>query len=161
VVTESGGSGAIAILMNDGRGHFKLTATYDTPSIEPASTAVAALKKGGNLDLVVSCYGGIAVFPGNGDGTFGVATLYSTNEVGAMASVVAHFSGDSNLDVATATVGYVGSLFYGNGDGTLQQAVPINLRQGEGGTTTLVTADFNKTVFTTWPSAHPPTWLSS
>jgi hypothetical protein len=147
VVTESGGNGAIAILMNDGQGHFKLTATYDTPSNEPVGVVVAALKNGGNLALIVSCYGGIAVFPGNGDGTFGAPTLYSTNVIGAQDSVVADFNGDGNLDVATATVGFVGSLFYGNGDGTLQKAVPIKLRQGEGGTTTLVTADFNNDGF--------------
>ena len=95
----------------------------------------------------MSCYAGIAVFPGNGDDTFSAPTLYSTNVIGAQDSVVADFNGDGNLDVATATVGFVESLFYGNGDGTLQKAVPIKLRQGEGGTTTLVTADFNKDGF--------------
>jgi hypothetical protein len=146
-VAETEGNGAIAILMNNGRGHLKLTATYPTPSNEPASIAVAALKNGGNADLVVSCATEIVVFPGNGDGTFGTPTQYFTNENGnlAMASVVADFNGDGNLDVATAFFdNNVEQLFYGNGDGTLQKPVPIKIRKGEGGTQSLVTADFNK-----------------
>jgi FG-GAP-like repeat len=145
-VTEVLGN-AVAILMNDGRGHFKLTEIYNTASNEPTSVTVAALKSGGNADLIVSCATEIIVFPGNGDGTFGTPTQYFTNEDGnlAMASVVADFNGDGNLDVATAFFdNNVEQLFYGNGDGTLQKPVPIKIRKGEGGTQSLVTADFNK-----------------
>jgi FG-GAP-like repeat len=140
VITEFTGS-AIAILMNDGRGKFKLTATYGTPSSEPYSTTVAALKNGGNADLIVGCGSGIAVFPGNGDGTFGSPTQYSYGH--ATGSVVADFNGDGNLDIAAVLVDFSGvELFYGNGDGTLQKPVTVKLRYG--GALTLGTADFNK-----------------
>jgi len=149
VVTEVHGS-EVAILTNDGRGRFRLTATYSTPSDEPVRVAVASLKNGGNADLIVTCRAGVVVFPGNGDGTFGTPTLYSTNENGnpGADSVVADFRGNGNLDVATVLFdGHVEELFYGNGDGTLQNPVRIKLRKGEGGTSTLLTADFNKDGF--------------
>jgi hypothetical protein len=146
VVAEGQGS-AIAVLMNDGRGHFKLTATYDTPSDAPASIAVAALKNGGNADLIVSCYAGIAAFPGNGDGTFSTPTLYSTNQLGlgASDSVIADFNGDGYLDVATTFQnGNVLALSYGKGDDTLDSAIGIKLAQDEFSSMSLVAADFNK-----------------
>jgi len=146
-VAEVQGSGAIAILINNGRGHFKLTETYGTPSNEPANIAVASLKNGGNADLIVSCSTGIAVFPGNGNGTFGVPVLYPTNQIGQLAtdSVIADFNGDGNLDVATTFGnGNVIALSYGKGDGTLESAIGIKLAQDEFSSMSLVAADFNK-----------------
>jgi hypothetical protein len=145
VVDEFNGS-AMAILMNDGHGQFTLTGTYNTPFDEPTTPVLAALKKGGNLDVIVNGYSGIQVFPGNGDGTFGTPTAYFVEDGNvAEDSVVADFNGDGKLDVMTVFLDLNEEfLFYGNGDGSLQPPIPIWLRKGEGGTVNLIEDDFDK-----------------
>jgi hypothetical protein len=145
VVSEFVGD-AVAILMNDGHGKFAHTETYSAEGGEPVGVAIAALKRGGYADLVVSVGNGIGVFLGNGDGTFGSVTLYS-GKVGRAPkdSVIADFDGDGNLDVATVfgNLSLI-SRFYGRGDGTFQDAVPTWLKKDEFSSMSLVVADFNK-----------------
>jgi len=135
----------VAILMNTGRGKFKHTATYSLGNtLEPNSVVIGNLVQGGHADLVVSDGSqGISVLLGNGDGTFGNPTFYSTRGEGngPQASVIADFNHDGKPDVATALYQKNSALFYGNGDGTFQAAVPINLIDGGH---SLVTGDFNK-----------------
>jgi hypothetical protein len=125
----------VAILMNTGRGKFEHTATYSLGNtLEPNSVVIGNLVRGGHADLVVSDGSqGISVLLGNGDGTFGNPTFYSTRGVGGngpQASVIADFNHDGKLDIATILFQKNSALFYGNGDGTFQTAVPIKLPSG-------------------------------
>ena len=142
VAEDSGGS--VAILMNNGRGKFKLTGTYPTDQ-EADYVVVADLDHNGMLDLVVSnAAQDIAVLLGNGDGTFGSATLYSTAPLGQtpVGVAIADFNRDGNPDIAVVLDGGYPGIFYGNGDGTFQAVKRISSLNDPG--YALTVGDFNK-----------------
>lgn len=77
--------------------------------------------------------GYVNVLPGHGDGTFGPATTYHADAASGIA--LADFNGDGKPDVATSS-----AVLLGNGDGTLQSALPADV--GIGGIFNQV-GDFN------------------
>jgi hypothetical protein len=85
----------------------------------------------------------IAVFLGNGHGMFGTANLYSAGiSGGPLGVIVADFNRDGNPDVAVVVSQGDPALLYGNGDGTFQRGIPIEVKNGSGHK--LVAGDFNK-----------------
>jgi len=132
---------SVSILMNNGYGKLRHTETY--PAHEGADyVAIADLDHNGTLDLAVSDDSGVDVLLGHGDGTFGSTALYSTAALGQgpVAVSVADFNRDGNPDIAVDLFdGYPG-LLYGNGDGTFQSPVQLNVDRGYA----LAVGDFNK-----------------
>jgi len=137
------GSGAIGVLLGDGKGAFQEPSAYYLTGGQAASRPVVADVNGdGNPDLVVAeacagwlgnCISGetlVGVLLGNGDGTLQPAVVYKTGGFSAAFSVaVADLNGDGKLDLVAADwrctdsgpEGCV-SVLLGNGDGTFQPA---------------------------------------
>jgi hypothetical protein len=143
VVTEAQGN-AVAIFMNTGHGKFKKSETYPVACGEPTKPAIADFGHNGSADLAIGCTTGVDVFLGNEDGTFSGPTFYSTQAIGEAVDrvVVADFRHSGNLDLAAVLAVGNPALLYGNGDGTFQSAIPIELHGDEGGSG-LVEGDFN------------------
>ena len=103
------------------------------------------------LDIPTRTYFGfLEILPGNGDGTFG-ARVFSYTLPGTSPSavglnplfVVADFNGDGKPD-AVATSGLAGPvILLGNGDGTAQTPVGINVGGSGSNVVTLLSGDFN------------------
>ncbi|HEV2134697.1 MAG TPA: VCBS repeat-containing protein [Terracidiphilus sp.] len=116
----------IAILLNDGTGHFVTPPSVDSITL-PSAVDIGGYQLGdfrnrGKPDLVIA--GGSTQYlmfvPNNGDGTFGAATITNVpNASGPLA--VGDFNRDGNLDVAT-----VHQVFLGNGDGTFRPGAMLN-----------------------------------
>jgi FG-GAP-like repeat/FG-GAP repeat len=123
----TGDGGAISILLGNGDGTFqKPINEYD--SVGAYSIAAGDFNRDGNLDLVTEGIDGVAMFLGHGDGTFMKPTkLYSTFNLYTDAIVVADFNNDGNPDTAFAVGGVPIYVLLGNGDGTFQPSIQVNL----------------------------------
>jgi hypothetical protein len=107
-VVESGGTGngAIAIFLGDGRGHFKLSASYEI-GIESGEVAIADLNGDGHLDVAVTNPGfegggNMMTFFGNGHGELKDRKTYKLG--GQPAGIAAgDLNGDGHPDLAVAT----------------------------------------------------------
>ena len=140
-------TGSVAVLMNDGTGHFFKPVSYNISGSGTVDVKIADLRHNGKQDLVVADTAeGMVVLLNNGDGTFGKPTIYPPtcqNCVGPEACVVADFNLDGHLDVACATSIDDSYLFYGNGKGKFGSSIPIhdaiNFQGGYG----IATGDFN------------------
>jgi hypothetical protein len=130
-LTNSGASGDVGVLINNGARGFNPVVNY--PTAAPANEITAADVNGDkNLDLIVPLYGtsstpgtGVQVLLGKGDGTF--PTSQSTT-VGnnPYAAAIGDLNGDGKADLAVTiqdqTSGHNQGIAValGNGDGTFQ-----------------------------------------
>ena len=137
----------VGVLLGNGDGTFQPVVTYSSGGITALSVAVAQLKSGGPLDLVVANWcpdsactatSTVGVLMGNGDGTFQTVVTYPSGGFNANSAVIGDVNGDGKLDLVVvngsttgADAGNVGVLL-GNGDGTFQP-VALYPRDPRGG----------------------------
>jgi hypothetical protein len=150
-----GEPGSVGVLLGNGDGTFQPAVSYDAGGYIPASVAIGDVNGNGIPDLVAanSCSvggcnlgsgrdGGAGVLLGNGDGTFQPAVVYDSGGEFADSVALGDLRGNGILDVVIANQwadswggwkhGEIGVLL-GDGDGTLQPAVPY-AAHGNGGT---------------------------
>ncbi len=137
-------AGQIVILLGTSNGSFTMGSSIPAGSLTN-DVQTADLNGDGKLDLVVADYGSghVDVLLGNGNGTFQPARTYPTLTAPS-GILISDFNGDGKLDVVAAdyengSQGAV-SVFFGNGDGTLQAAQ--NTTTGPGAFK-LAAGDFN------------------
>ena len=135
---------SIFIFLNQDNGSFLSVASYQAGEYTTFGT-IADLNHDGKADLAFTSgsTNEVTIFLGNGDGTFTTGNSYSTSPAGTGPSLVvaADFNLDGNLDLVVEDYGSDAALFYGNGDGTFQSAVPVNVLGYQAG---LAAADFDK-----------------
>lgn len=113
---------SVSIRLGTGGGAFGPAVTYPLAGSRTGAVAAGDLNKDGNLDLVLAEVFGTRVFVllGKGDGTFLSYTTYNVNGNNPYFLAVDDLNGDGNNDVAVENSSGGISVFYGNGDGTLQ-----------------------------------------
>ncbi len=136
--------GSIAVLLNDGTGHFGTPVSYNAGGGEVVDVKIADLRHDGKKDLVVAngSLSAVGVLLNKGDGTFAPVKLYPTHS-DVEAVVVADFNLDGHLDVAVAAHIDNSALLYGKGDGTFGPPVLIKDEIGTDGGYSLAVGDFN------------------
>ena len=131
-------TGSVAILLNDGTGHFQKSASYDAAGRGAVDVKIADLRNNGRQDLVIANLSqGMVVLLNKGDGTFGKPTIYQPtffNWQPPEACTVADFNIDGKLDVACAPNLYDAYFFRGLGNGNFGHGIEIkNTIQNQGG----------------------------
>jgi FG-GAP-like repeat len=141
------GSGSVAVLLNDGTGHFLKPVTYNAGGGEVVDVKIADLRNDGQNDLVIANGSkGMVILLNKGNGTFGKPTIYQPtffNWQPPDACTVADFNLDGILDVACAAQAEDSYFFYGKGDGTFGIGIAIaNTIKNQGGFS-IASGDFN------------------
>jgi len=123
------------ILLGNGDGTFSAGAVLPVIANLPGKLLTAAdFNKDGKIDLAVATADYTAVLLGNGDGTFGVPMTYNAEDMVSAADV----NGDGTLDLVTGS-----GIMFGNGDGSFQPAIPVNIAGQPVSSGFLIPGDFN------------------
>ncbi len=134
-------AGTMSVLIGNGDGTFQAAVT--TAIQTPFHVVATDLNTDGKQDIVAASPSNkVSVRLGNGNGTFQSPVTYTVGS-GPRTLAIADFNGDNKIDVAVSNSGddsLTVSLLLGNGDGTLQAAVPVNVGGRPQG---LVTGDLN------------------
>jgi hypothetical protein len=149
IVTNSGGTGAIGVLLGNGNGTFQQAlVTYLGQAA--GSVAVADVNGDGKPDMIIATCcesngdGEAAVLLGNGNGTFRSPVFYDSGGGQGGPLAVADLTGNGIPDIVMAnwnnSSGNVGVLL-GNGNGTFR---PVVTSSGPVDPSCLVIADVNK-----------------
>jgi hypothetical protein len=141
------GNGSVAVLLNDGTGHFLKPVTYNAGGGEVVDVKVADLRDDGRNDLVIANLSqGMVVLLNSGDGTFGKPAIYQPtffNWQPPEACTVADFNLDGKLDVACAPGGNDAYIFYGKGNGKFGPGIEITTAIDHQGGFGIASGDFN------------------
>jgi hypothetical protein len=116
----------LQVFLGKGDGTFQAPTNYLTGT-GALFVVTADFNHDGKLDLAVADLNGLFVLMGSGDGTFETPVAYSTACIPIFVGT-GDFNGDHKLDLlvtySSGNCPYV-SIFFGNGDGTFQEA-PTN-----------------------------------
>jgi len=126
----------VSVLLGNGDGSFPTSISYGA-GLYPYSVTIDDLDGDSNPDLAVANYDSdnVSVLLGTGDGTFQDAVNYDAGEV-PQSVATSDLDGDGNPDLAVACrdsyPDYPGkvAILLGNGDGTFQDAVNIEIGSG-------------------------------
>jgi len=127
VVGFFGGSQNIGVLLGNGDGTLQDSLTYPLTYV-PQIVATGDFNGDGNLDAALTDkFSGVTVLLGDGKGGFGPQTTYYTSGLAGGSIIVGDLRLDGKIDLALpggSADGRVGGIdvFWGNGDGTFQQA---------------------------------------
>jgi len=139
VVNNSGTSGSVGVLINDGKGGFIPVVNYSTGTTSATlATEITTADVNGDkiLDLIVPQYGGatpgttVLILLGKGDGTFPTSKSATVGN-NPYAAAIGDMNGDGKVDLAvtiddqTSTHNQGIAVALGNGDGTFQAATLI------------------------------------
>ena len=122
--------GSMSVLIGNGNGTFQPAVTTAIPN--PFHVVAVDLNADGKPDIVAASAvpsEKVSVRLGNGNGTFQAPVTYTAGSV-PRTLAIADYNGDNKPDVVVSNSGSGSStlsLLIGNGDGTLQAAVPINV----------------------------------
>ena len=135
-VVESGGTGdgGIAIFLGDGKGGFRLSASYPT-GIVSVSVAVADFNGDGHLDVAVTDQGfegpgDVIVFFGDGHGKLAKAATFQMSQ-GPVGIAAGDLNGDGHPDLAVTQISD-GSVAILMNDGTGKFRKPVIYSAGDG-----------------------------
>jgi hypothetical protein len=121
--------GRVSVLLGNGDGTFQPEVLYDLPA-QGFSLAVGDFNGDGIPDLAVgywhSSFAGIAILLNKGNGAFGPPTTYAPGTV-PVSMEVSDFNNDGKSDLVFLDQLRGGYLVLGNGDGSFQQPLPVNV----------------------------------
>jgi FG-GAP-like repeat/Cep192 domain 4 len=141
------GAGTVSIFLGNGDGTFQSKVDYPTGN-GPEAVVTNDFNGDGKLDLAIANLADatVSILKGNGDGTFQSQIAYATVsgpqtiQLG-VSIVAADFNGDHILDLAVG-IG-AASILLGNGDGTFQKPLALNVPSENGPPLSMTAADFN------------------
>jgi hypothetical protein len=115
--------GTVGMYLNQGNGTFSPPAVFFAAGFSAVAAVAADFNGDHKLDLAVLC-GEVCILLGEGDGGFFSANLSYPTGSNPESVAIADLNGDGKNDIAVPNFGDNDvSVFIGNGDGTLQQAV--------------------------------------
>jgi hypothetical protein len=142
--------GMAGVLLGNGDGTFRKSATYDGGGLHGTALAVGDVNGDGRPDLIISdscdassncAQGIIEVLSGNGDGTFTAGKIYETGSYQPKSLVIADLNKDGKSDVTVTHYSGESATMFGNGDGTFRSA-PV-YASGGGLAQSVAVADVN------------------
>ena len=153
--SESHSGGSVSVLLSNGDGTFRPPVDYPAGD-NPHSIALGDFNGDGFPDIVVANEGffvhdqfqpgtTVTVLMNNGDGTFGTPQTFDTGII-PEGVAVGDFTGDGRISIVTADNGFdpipgdIGFL-RGNGNGTFQQPVFLNVAPGGATARSVAVAD--------------------
>jgi hypothetical protein len=156
VVTAQQLTDSVSVLLGNGNGTFARPLVFAASGVNftPESMVVADVNGDGKLDLAIKSVSvldsdafQIGVLLGNGDGTFHAPLLGAAQPGGSGDLALGDFNHDGLIDVAVAdelgaSSGNL-SVFAGNGDGTFQSLIRLDLLTGGNGPGGIAAADLN------------------
>ena len=156
VVTAQQLTDSVSVLLGNGNGTFArpLVFTASGVNFTPESMVVADVNGDGKLDLAIKSVSflesdafQVGVLLGNGDGAFQAPLLAAAQPDGSGDLALGDFNHDGRMDAAVADqlgapTGNL-SVFVGNGDGTFQSLIRLDLLTGGNDPEGVAAADLN------------------
>jgi hypothetical protein len=121
-----------SVFLGNGDGTFQPAITTNVS--DPVALVVGDFNGDGKKDIALAGQDGmITILLGNGNGTFAAPITFSSGATGLSSLAAADFNGDGKLDLVTTVynggAGSTVNILYGNGDGTFQAPVSVNVGQ--------------------------------